>query len=273
MPLKNGRYEESEAAVLELLTLKDRQIDILSSNFSFFQMWWECKWMDWRDFFTRLWQASFGKLVTTLKKTLGHFQSHGLGQLHIYSASEGSWRIRRSPPLGGAFHFSCGAIIWSIFPFPFQIYFRFKILWPHARVQKPLGAWTLALDIFSTMTTRFQLQADVYSSRARSDPYEDTEKTPCKLMDMMDIIVVFKGLLVMARIFSGLQFDVASLGNLHRGQGKTFFFQAEESGFRGGPGDVLKIRKNHHDQLAGVIPTSTWKNNALLRLQRMHWST
>ena len=103
MPLKNGRYEESEAAVLELLTLKDRQIDILSSNFSFFQRWWECKWMDWRDFFTRLWQASFGKLVTTLKKTLGHFQSHGLGQLHIYSASEGSWRIRRSPPLGGLF--------------------------------------------------------------------------------------------------------------------------------------------------------------------------
>jgi len=47
---------------------------------------------------------------------------------------------------------------------------------------------------------------------------------PCKLMDMMDIIVVFKGLLVMARIFSGLQFDVASLGNIHRGQGKTLFF-------------------------------------------------
>ena len=35
VPLKNGRYEESEPAVLELLTLKDRQIDILSSHFSF----------------------------------------------------------------------------------------------------------------------------------------------------------------------------------------------------------------------------------------------
>jgi hypothetical protein len=68
---------------------------------------------------------------------------------------------------------------------------------------------------------------------------------PCNLMDMMDIIVVFKGLLVMARIFSGLQFDVASLGNIHRGQGKTLFFQAEESGFRGFfPGDVLKIRRS-----------------------------
>ena len=153
-----------------------------------------------------------------------------------------------------------------------------------------LCLWTLVWPVFSMITGarcldvgpgHLQYHDNAFSAPSRCLQFPGVQicmkirTNPCKLMDMMDIIVVFKGLLVMARIFSGLQFDVASLGNIHRGQGKTLFFPSRgvriPRFFRRCPKNSAITMITSWSPIAGVIPSS--EKHALLselRLQCMH---